>query len=278
MRKRLWFVLCGLVMLAGVVQGQSDKDIQKSFEKSIEHETLFLRNQSLDSVISGHWTGTGVVFDPSGSSLSVVKINSVKVKGNAIEIGGHRALIEPKRGAPWATGSFEEKIKIAIDLKGAEPSAVFPVLRDSLFTGKYINAQNAEGPPTLSARSMNNDLTGAGSAYVTNVEHCDCSDYGTPACKGRHAVDGGTPPKILRMLEPEFSEEARKAKLNGNVVLSLVVGETGRAEHIRVLRGLGLGLDEKAVMAVGGYVFRPATCHDQPAKVQLNVEVNFQIF
>jgi protein TonB len=86
------------------------------------------------------------------------------------------------------------------------------------------------------------------------------------------------PPSVLFQVEPEFSEEARKAKFSGNVQIYLWVDEHGNPSHIRVTRGIGMGLDEKAVEAVRQYKFRPATQNGKPVKVDLYVDVMFNIF
>ena len=96
---------------------------------------------------------------------------------------------------------------------------------------------------------------------------------------GVRRIGGGvSAPVVLFAPEPEFSEEARKAKVAGNVLVYLQVDAQGRPTHVRVLRGIGLGLDEKAVAAVKAYKFKPAMENGQPVAVEMNVEVNFQIF
>ena len=94
----------------------------------------------------------------------------------------------------------------------------------------------------------------------------------------RHIGGGVSAPVPLFTPEPEFSEEARKAKASGNVIVYLQVDEQGRPLHVRVLRGLGMGLDEKAVAAVQQYRFKPALENGHPVRVEMNVDVNFQIF
>ena len=71
-----------------------------------------------------------------------------------------------------------------------------------------------------------------------------------------YAPDSGM--SIISKVEPSYSEEARKAKFQGTVVLSVTVGTDGRASHIQVQRSLGLGLDEKAIEAVKQWRFKPA--------------------
>ena len=85
-------------------------------------------------------------------------------------------------------------------------------------------------------------------------------------------------PVLTYSVDPEFSEEARKAKFSGNVQVALVVDESGRPKNIRVERGVGMGLDEKAVEAVRQYKFKPAMKDGKPVPVELYIEVNFQIF
>ena len=72
-------------------------------------------------------------------------------------------------------------------------------------------------------------------------------------------------------------EEARAAKLNGSVLLSIVVDTDGGATNIHVLKGLGMGLDEKAVEAVAKWKFRPGMKGGVPVNVYAQVQVNFQI-
>jgi len=96
---------------------------------------------------------------------------------------------------------------------------------------------------------------------------------------GPYRVGGGvSAPRVLYSPDPEYSEEARKAKYQGTVVLWVVVGPDGRPRDIRVQRSLGLGLDEKAMEAVRTWKFEPARKDGQPVAVQINVEVNFRLY
>jgi periplasmic protein TonB len=95
---------------------------------------------------------------------------------------------------------------------------------------------------------------------------------------GVYRVGGGvSQPKVLVSADPEFSEEARKAKFSGNVLVYFIVDETGAPTHVRVARGVGMGLDEKAVDAVRQYKFKPGMKDGKPVKVEMAIEVNFQI-
>ena len=68
---------------------------------------------------------------------------------------------------------------------------------------------------------------------------------------GVFRIGGGvSAPRLTYKVEPEYSEEARKAKYQGTVVLAIEVWPDGKAHNIRVIRSLGLGLDQKAIDAV----------------------------
>jgi TonB family protein len=86
---------------------------------------------------------------------------------------------------------------------------------------------------------------------------------------------GVKPPLLLSKVEPEYSEEARKAKLEGTVKLGGVVNTAGIAVDLKVVNSLGLGLDEQAVRAVRQWRFAPSVKDGVPVAVFVTVEVNF---
>mgnify|MGYP002783784160 CR=1 FL=1 len=95
---------------------------------------------------------------------------------------------------------------------------------------------------------------------------------------GVYRIGGGvSSPSLLFKVEPEYSEEARKAKFQGTVVLYVVVDEKGQPRELRVVRPLGLGLDEKAIEAVQKWRFKPGLKDGRPVAVAATIEVNFRL-
>jgi TonB family protein len=95
---------------------------------------------------------------------------------------------------------------------------------------------------------------------------------------GVYRVGGGVSSPIpIYKVEPEYSEEARKAKFQGTVVLQIVIDERGNPTNFKVVRPLGLGLDEKAIEAVQKWRFRPGQKEGRPVAVVATVEVNFRL-
>jgi TonB family protein len=108
-----------------------------------------------------------------------------------------------------------------------------------------------------------------------NTTLSDNSELGTMGVA--RVGNGVTPPQVLIRHEPEYTQEARKIKYNATVALWLVVGADGVPHDIKVIRAVGMGLDEKAVEAVSTWRFRPGTKDGQPVAVQANIEINFRI-
>jgi periplasmic protein TonB len=84
-----------------------------------------------------------------------------------------------------------------------------------------------------------------------------------------------TTPLLIQSVEPGYTEAARNAKISGTVLVNLIVEPNGNPSHIRVVRGLGMGLDEKAIQAVQQYKFKPGIKNGKPVRVELNISLNF---
>jgi protein TonB len=103
--------------------------------------------------------------------------------------------------------------------------------------------------------------------------------FGGGIGSGVFRVGGGvSAPRVLENPSPDYSEEARKAKYQGTVILWLIVDSNGRPRDLKVAHSLGMGLDQKALEAVRRWKFQPATKNGTPVAVQINVEVNFHLY
>jgi TonB family protein len=95
---------------------------------------------------------------------------------------------------------------------------------------------------------------------------------------GVHRIANGIqPPSVVSKVEPQYSPEASAAKYQGSVTLYVEVTADGQTGDVRVLRGLGLGLNENAIAAVRKWKFRPAKKDDEPVTVAATIEVNFRL-
>jgi periplasmic protein TonB len=96
---------------------------------------------------------------------------------------------------------------------------------------------------------------------------------------GVYKVGGGiSAPQAISTPDPEYTQAARDAKTQGTCVLWMIVDEHGEPRDIRLLRGLGFGLDQKAIDAVRQWRFQPALKDGHPVSVQIKVEVGFRLY
>jgi TonB family protein len=124
---------------------------------------------------------------------------------------------------------------------------------------------------------------GMGSGYGGGLGSGNGNGYG-PGTGGNtgggvYRIGGGvSAPVPIFTPEAEFSDEARRAKYQGVVLISLIVDAQGNPQNPRVVRPLGMGLDEKALEAVRKYKFKPAMKEGKPVPVMMSIEVNFRLY
>ena len=89
--------------------------------------------------------------------------------------------------------------------------------------------------------------------------------------------DGVSAPVLLSKVEPRYTEEARDQKIQGTLVLAMVVGADGYARDVRVVRSVDQGLDANGIQAVLEWKFKPGEKDGQPVAVFATVEINFKL-
>ncbi len=155
-----------------------------------------------------------------------------------------------------------------------QPEAQLPQVNSM----NYGNPLGVLGPPSNGPGSGGGIGSGKGGGVGSGRGAGFGPGEGGGTGGGVYRIGGGVsdPVPIFRP-EPEYSEEARKAKFQGSVLLSIVIGPDGKTRDVKVLRPLGLGLDEKAIEAVLKWRFRPSMKDGKPVAVMANVEVNFRL-
>jgi TonB family protein len=88
-------------------------------------------------------------------------------------------------------------------------------------------------------------------------------------------TDDITPPRLREVASPDYTEEAKKKKVEGTVTLSIVVDTKGDVMDAKVVKGLGHGLDENAIIAVKEWKYKPAEKDGAPVAVKMEVAVEF---
>jgi protein TonB len=225
---------------------------------------------------------TGLIAPPTPVNITLVEPPPPPIKAppKAVEMGGGGGQKGPTpvtRGNPPKFDPVQLNPPKAPPLE--QPKINIPVTvnvqTDLKMAKSNIDQLGVPNSPLVGMSMGNGKGTGLGSGSGNGIGPGSGGNTGG----GLERIGGGvSAPVVLYQPEPEFSEEARKAKVAGNVLVGIIVDEQGRPQHVRVIRGIGLGLDEKAVEAVRNYKFKPAMKAGKPVAVELNVEVNFQIF
>jgi periplasmic protein TonB len=115
---------------------------------------------------------------------------------------------------------------------------------------------------------------GIGAGHGTGTGPGSGGGYGG----GLMSVGGGvSAPQVIRSVQPEFTDDARRANYQGNVSVQLIVDSEGNPQNVRLVSHLGMGLDEKAIEAVRQYRFRPAMYQGHPVSVQILIDVDFHL-
>jgi TonB family protein len=161
-----------------------------------------------------------------------------------------------------------------------EPTVLVPpsVEVPQLDLGNYGDPLAGIGPPSAGPGTGGGIGSGVGTGVGPGRGGGVGQGSGGGIGGGVFRVGGGvSPPRLTYKVEPEYSEQARKAKYQGTVVLAVEVWPDGAAHNVRVLRSLGLGLDEKAIEAVEKWKFVPGRKDGKPVKVAATIEVNFRL-
>ncbi len=202
--------------------------------------------------------------------------------------GGSNSLIDPIVGR---TPSFEktpltppqipllDSPKLALDPAISVPLDIrlpdnpsLPTIGAYHSTNVRLASSGRGNEAGIGSNSGGGDGPGDGSGWGPG------SDRGVRGGAYMPGVGGVSIPIPIVSPEAEFSEEARRLKYQGVCAISIVVDAHGFPQNLRVVRALGMGLDEKALEAVRGYRFKPALKNGKPVPAIMTIEVNFRLY
>jgi TonB family protein len=224
-------------------------------------------------MVAACWLVTGTF--PLAAAPEVVNDSP----GVTVDLGG--AGVMHRTGVAYPLAALKQ---------GVQGTVVVEVKLDS--SGNVADAHVLSGPDELRSASLQSVLQWhltknlAGSSRQVSISFSlpDSTPIPPPppaaagGARGAvYRVEGGvTAPVLLYKTQPDYTEEARKARYQGTVLLYIEVDPSGKATNIRVQRSLGLGLDEKAIEAVRQWKFKPGTKDGIPVPVSATIEVNFR--
>ena len=172
------------------------------------------------------------------------------------------------------------KVENASPILTIEPSIIASpeIALPQLNLAQFGDPHGAAGPPSAGP----GDGGGIGKGHGTGVGPGEGPGAGPGRDGGIASAQSGfqgslTDPVLLWKAEPEYSDEARKAKLQGSVIMRVEIDARGQAQNISVTQGLGLGLDDRAIEAVRKWKFRAATRNGKPVPTNALIYVTFRL-
>jgi len=258
----------GLVWALSGARAQTAGDVQKSLEGTLKGKPMLIRDFLADTQIHYEWQGGQLQHDPEKLfTLGVFTADSVKVHASHGTVDGvlikgtRRTLLKQDLTAADALSVYSDKVLFDVDLRGADKAAVGQ-LAALLFFPDVDSAVRAVPPQFMQFLRFRRTS----------------GKWVSVAGKWQRADGPVSNPRVVSTAEPQFSEEARREKVSGNVLIAIAMTAEGGVEAEWLVRPLGYGLDEKAFETVSKYRFGPVTMGGQTVGSMMAIEVNFQIF
>jgi TonB family protein len=279
-RKAAFLLLAASLLQATIAHTDSLKD---DLDHKYKKQVLALRtpfthgDQKFDSAgqpigarSSGRWLTYGAIY--------VEKLNLTK---DTLRLEGPRVAARSvkEEGKTYLT-NLSKPVKIEIHLD--QPLNSFDqaqALMERVFFPEGDVAQHATPELRRSDDNITDDEIAHVSFRLSRPPEGNVPDDNADRDKADHDKQGTVlAPKAIYTPEPEFSEPARRAKFQGTVVLQIVVSKKGEVVRVKLVRALGMGLDQNAMEGVERWRFAPATRNGQPVAVALNIEVAFNLY
>ncbi len=258
-------VLSFLLLSFVPLHADETKDLQKHLQERFLKKVFMIRN---------FYGGDHLTFNSQGNllqgdrtigyegcwSAAQIEVRKLEVKKDKLILRGPRVFgvydMQKRQISPLATERQEVQVEVQLDPAQIDEESLSGILTKIFLTreddlGKLI-------PDVWMAKDTTGTLQNPISAFS--------KENGFTAAKPIHTPD------------PEYSEEARKAKYQGDVTLWCVVDQNGNVARIRINQCLGLGLDEQAIHALSTWKFEPATKDGRPVAVQMNVSMTFRLY
>jgi TonB family protein len=247
----------------------------------------FFQDDRLDYTAEGEVMGTP---QPGSWTVAKLQVKSITARQDRLEIRGPRVVtvMDQDRGVFTAVKpSRKRTIKITVHAAPAklesqelatlidkilvtDPTpdvSVFPPYWREFLSGHIVKSKDNDGKQIFRRQNEvepgDRDLP----VYTDSARNL--------VFRVSKNIEG---PKLLFQIDPEFSEEARKAKVSGKTIVSMVVDKSGAIQDIQIVQPIGYGLDDQAVRAVEQWRFSPAMRNGEPVAVLINVEVGFRLY
>lgn len=280
-----YFVITLLFILIGAAAAKAD-DAEQQFRSDYQDKVLtfrhFYKGDRLIFQSDGTLVGPGEIGPWTTSGQ--ISVKSIKLRGRDLEIRARRVFLvfDSKDGQPRDLLSLLAESK-AMDRKALRRSLSAPNVEIDI----NFPTENP-GPNDVSTamdavfvspyESIRDFVPDYWRDYLDRPPGPPLDEIQSP--DGVYRVKPGDVcvPHATYRPSPEFSEEARRAKYQGTLTLSVVVDPSGDVRDLKVVKPLGMGLDDMAAASVSTWKFKPGFKDGEPVPVQIEVEVGYSLY
>lgn len=273
---RLRGLLIALLFAAQWLQGDDQQQIEKVLNDEYGGKVVTIRGFYKQSKLDYDSSGEPKVKGESGpwTLYGKLQLTRLKVKKGRLEVEGNRLWVawvpDPKGNREMRLMQTTDGVLLRADLSQSEPdqSEIRKILaRIFLNPGDQMSDQVPEhwrrffGGATNGARGLSGSKPPSGKS---------------PPVEGKAPAknEGGN---LVKRVDPGYPEPAKRARLEGVVVLDVVIDKQGRIKSLSVSQPLGLGTEESAVEAVSQWVYKPYLGNGEPVEVDTKITVNYQL-
>ena len=280
----LVFGLFAVLFCAPFAAAGTALDLESDYSNKVLTLRHFYKGDHLSFASDGKLIG----LDETGpwTLYSQLLVRSIELRGQSIEIHGRRlSLVFDKKDKPSrdVIELIDESETNSDDRKKREEPFLNRTVEIEIALG-LGETQDSEIKSAMDAvfvkpsESMAELVPDCWREYFEKTEGRAITVRNATLAPFRVQPGVVNPPRPVSTPDPEFSEDARRAKYQGTVLLSLIVDASGQVLDVRITRPVGMGLDEKAVDAVRKWKFEPAKKNGEPVPVQLAVEADFHLY
>ena len=275
-------LLCCLAISCTYVSADTRKNLEDDLRKIYDHKLLSLRTP---------FAGNKLQFDSQGklvdaanacpwSVCGMLQVDKLVLAQERLEISGKRVILVLRsdetdvKVTPLVT---DRGIRVRVNLpsSASDLSQVNKTLSNVFVGGDLLQRVALYWKPKF-------DLGGPDSVEKMKAIRTRTPNAIVAELEGNRPVylaNPGTvePPKPIHTPDPEYTESARQERLTGTTIMLVVVNEKGFPEILEITKGLGEGLDIRALTAVAGWTFKPAMKNGEPVAVLIYIQVDFRL-
>jgi TonB family protein len=276
-------IAIGLVLLrcaTALDAWASDRKIEAELKRQFHERTLTLRHPLLSGTQQYDSTGKLLTAGPEGAwtLYSGMTIRKIRLQPDKLLLEGYRTYFlyaqqrvvsyVPDKGSSMKVEALLERPCASVEEAAAIIGAIFAVKDEDL-----LEAVPVYWKPFIAEKTRvkwSDEKTDGTKESPSPVAGTSMPAY-TPA-------PNVTMPKPLYTPEPQFTEQARKYRTQGVVMLKVIVTPDGEVKRVRISRAAGMGLDEAAVAIVRSWKFRPGTKDGKPVPMEMALEISFNLY